>query len=293
MNIRVKEIEKIRVFEKMRKVNRVEKLSRNNRVVAITKILIETPNKVIGLNIFSELLNAAKSTISEDIVIVREVLEKLEMGSIETISGAAGGIKFIPSIGKQAKEEFANELCEALLEDGRIVPGNFIYLTDIMYNPQIVSKAAVILASYFQNMNIDYIITVETKGIPLAYEVAKSLGIELVIIRKDNKITEGPTVTINYVSGTSGRIQQMALAKKCMKPSSKCVFIDDFLRGGGTAEGIRDLLKEFDSELVGTGVLVDNVGIENKRTSDYISIIDLEYNKEEERLNVRPSSFIK
>ena len=293
MNIRVKEIEKIRVFEKIRKVNRVEKLSRNNRVVAITKILIETPNKVIGLNRFSELLNAAKSTISEDIVIVREVLEKLEMGSIETISGAAGGIKFIPSIGKQAKEEFANELCEALLEDGRIVPGNFIYLTDIMYNPQIVSKAGVILASYFQNMNIDYIITVETKGIPLAYEVAKSLGIELVIIRKDNKITEGPTVTINYVSGTSGRIQQMALAKKCMKPSSKCVFIDDFLRGGGTAEGIRDLLKEFDSELVGTGVLVDNVGIENKRTTDYISIIDLEYNKEEEKLNVRPSSFIK
>ena len=270
----------------------MEKLSRNNRVVAITKILIETPNKVIGLNRFSELLNAAKSTISEDIVIVREVLEKLEMGSIETISGAAGGIKFIPSMGKQAREEFANELCEALLEEGRIVPGNFVYLTDIMYNPQIVSKAGVILASHFQNMNIDYIVTVETKGIPLAYEVAKSLGIELVIIRKDNKITEGPTVTINYVSGTSGRIQQMALAKKCMKPSSKCVFIDDFLRGGGTAEGIRDLLKEFDSELVGTGVLVDNVGIENKRTSDYISIIDLEYNNEEEKLNVRPSAFI-
>ena len=63
MNIRIKEIEKIRVFEKIRKVNRVEKLSRNNRVVAITKILIETPNKVIGLNRFSDLLNASKSTI--------------------------------------------------------------------------------------------------------------------------------------------------------------------------------------------------------------------------------------
>ena len=82
----------------------MEKLSRNNRVVAITKILIETPNKVIGLNRFSELLNAAKSTISEDIVIVREVLEKLEMGSIETISGAAGGIKFIPAMGQKARE---------------------------------------------------------------------------------------------------------------------------------------------------------------------------------------------
>ena len=127
----------------------------------------------------------------------------------------------------------------------------------------------------------------------MAYEVAKSLGIELVIIRKDNKVTEGSTVTINYVSGTSGRIQQMALAKKCMKPSSKCVFIDDFLRGGGTAEGIRDLLKEFDSELVGTGVLVDNIGIENKRTSDYVSIIDLKYDKEIDKLIVNPSNIIK
>ena len=44
---------------------------------------------------------------------------------------------------------------------------------------------------------------------------------ELLQPKKDNKITEGPTVTINYVSGTSGRIQQMALAKKCMKSSSK------------------------------------------------------------------------
>ena len=271
----------------------MEKLSRNNRVVAITKILIETPNKVIGLNRFSELLNAAKSTISEDIVIVREVLEKLEMGSIETISGAAGGIKFIPAMGQKAREEFANELCKALLEEGRTVPGNFVYLTDIMYNPQIVSKAGVILASHFQGMDLDYIVTVETKGIPLAYEVAKSLGIELVIIRKDNKVTEGSTVTINYVSGTSGRIQQMALAKKCMKPSSKCVFIDDFLRGGGTAQGIKDLLSEFDSELVGTGVLVDNVGIQNKRTDEYVSIIDLEYDKENNKLIVNPSELIK
>lgn len=271
----------------------MEKISRNNRVVAITKILTETPNKVIGLNKFSELLNAAKSTISEDIVIVRELLEKLQMGRIETISGAAGGIKFIPDMGNEEKINFCNELCDLLMEDGRIVPGNFIYLTDIMYNPQIVSKAGVILSSYFKNMNIDYIVTVETKGIPLAYEVAKCLGIELVIIRRDNKITEGPTVTINYVSGTSGRIQQMSLAKKSMKPSSKCVFIDDFLRGGGTAQGIKDLLKEFDSELVGTGVLVDNIGIKNKRLSDYIALIELEFDDTTEELRVRPSVITK
>ena len=277
----------------MKKGEKMEKLSRNNRVVIITKILVENPNKVIGLNRFSELLNAAKSTISEDIVIVREILEKLEMGKVETISGAAGGIKFIPQMGVSAKEEFANELCDALMEEGRVVPGNFIYLTDIMYNPQIISKAGVILASYFKSMDVDYVVTVETKGIPLAYEVAKSLGIELVIIRRENKVTEGPTVSINYLSGTSGRIQQMSLAKKSMKPSSRCVFIDDFLRGGGTAQGITDLLKEFDSELVGTGVLVDNIGVVNKRVTDYVSIIDIEYISEDGKIKVTPSNLIK
>jgi len=277
----------------IKKGEKMEKLSRNNRVVIITKILVENPNKVIGLNRFSELLNAAKSTISEDIVIVREVLEKLEMGKVQTISGAAGGIKFIPQMGVSAKEEFANELCDALMEEGRVIPGNFIYLTDIMYNPQIISKAGVILASYFKSMDVDYVVTVETKGIPLAYEVAKSLGIELVIIRRENKVTEGPTVSINYLSGTSGRIQQMSLAKKSMKPSSRCVFIDDFLRGGGTAQGITDLLKEFDSELVGTGVLVDNIGVVNKRVTDYVSIIDIEYISEDGKIKVTPSNLIK
>ncbi|MEN8433068.1 pur operon repressor [Clostridium septicum] len=271
----------------------MEKLSRNSRVVAVTKILMENPNKVIGLNNFSDLLNAAKSTISEDIVIVREVLEKLEMGKVETIAGAAGGIKYIPGIGHENSSKFAQEICDLLKDETRIVPGNFIYMTDLMYNPQIISRAGVILSSFFKGSDIDYVITVETKGIPLAYEVARNLGVQLVIIRRDSKVTEGSTVTINYVSGTSGRIQQMSLSKKSMKPLSKCIFIDDFLRGGGTAKGIKDLLKEFDSELVGIGVLVDNVGVSKKKVSEYISIVELKHLEENDKLEVNPSEIMK
>ena len=91
-------------------------------MVAITKILTENPNKVIGLNKFSDLLNAAKSTISEDIVIVREILEKLEMGKVETISGAAGGIKYIPGIENESMKKFAEDLCEMLKDKSRIIP---------------------------------------------------------------------------------------------------------------------------------------------------------------------------
>ncbi len=144
-----------------------------------------------------------------------------------------------------------------------------------MFNPSIISKASIILASYFQDMDIDYVITVETKGVPLAYEVAKCLGVQLITARRDSKVTEGSTVSINYVSGTSGKIQQMCLSRKSLKQGSKCIFIDDFMRGGGTAKGLVDLLKEFDSELMGIGVLIDNKLSTNKITKDYVSLIDI------------------
>ena len=269
------------------------KFKRTERIGAIVKILSDNPNKIYTLSFFTEKFNAAKSTISEDLLVVKDVFEKLELGRVITISGAAGGVKYIPKTSIEENKQFLMELCEKINDDSRKLSGGFLYLIDLIYNPAIVAKIGKIFASNLDYSEADYVVTMETKGIPMALMTAKAMNLPLVIIRKDNKVTEGSTVTINYVSGTSGRIQQMALAKKCMKPSSKCVFIDDFLRGGGTAEGIRDLLKEFDSELVGTGVLVDNIGIENKRTSDYVSIIDLKYDKEIDKLIVNPSNIIK
>lgn len=271
----------------------MNKLSRNSRVVAITKVLIENPNKITGLNRFSTLLNAAKSTISEDIVIVRDILEKLEMGKVETISGAAGGIKFIPTIGYEKGREFALELCELLKDHERVIAGNFIYMTDVMYNPVIIGKAGVILSSCFKGLDIDYVITVETKGIPLAYEVARNLGVQLVIARHDTQVTEGPTMSINYVSGTSGRLQQMSLSKKSMKPNSKCIFIDDFMKAGGTALGIKDLIKEFNSELVGIGVLVDNTQVKKKLVDEYVSVVELNSVENNSIIDVEPSKMFK
>jgi purine operon repressor len=252
------------------------KFSRNQRISVITKYLIENPNKVINLNQFMNMFNAAKSTVSEDIVVVREIMQKMDLGKIETISGASGGIKYTYSISKEEIEEFSHKLSNILVDKKRIVPGEFIYISDILFDPSIVHHAAVILSSSFVNEDIDYVVTVETKGIPLAYEVAKMLGVNLIIVRRDNKVTEGPTVSINYVSGSSNRIQTMSLSKKSIQKNSNCIFIDDFMKAGGTAIGIIDLLKEFESQLIGIGVLIDNVKINKKILRDYVSIVQFE-----------------
>lgn len=254
----------------------MKKFNRNQRIAAITKTLMENTNRVINLNKFTEMFGSAKSTISEDIVVVRETLCSLSMGNIETISGAAGGIKYTCGISEDKKDEFIEKLCDVLNDKNRIVPGEFMYISDIMFNPQIIQNVAVILATHFQNLDIDCIVTVETKGIPLAYEVAKNLGINLVIVRRDSKVTEGPTVSINYVSGSTKRIQTMSLSKRSIKKGSRCVFIDDFMKAGGTALGMINLLKEFESEVVGIGVLIDNISTDKKLVEDYVSILKFE-----------------
>ncbi len=266
------------------------KFNRNGRIAIITKYLIENPSTIVNLNKFMDMFSAAKSTVSEDVVVIRQVFEDLRIGKVETVSGASGGIKFINNVSEEEILDFSNQLCGILNDNNRLVPGGFIYVSDILFNPKIVYKAAIILASLFSKLNVDCVVTVETKGIPLAYEVAKMLGINLVIVRRDSKVTEGPTVSINYVSGSSNRIQTMSLSKKSIKKGSRCIFIDDFMRAGGTAIGIINLLKEFESELVGIGILIDNMNTDKKLVNDYVSIV--EYKGIDEELNpvVTPST---
>lgn len=271
----------------------MEKFSRNTRIAAITKMLIENPNKVVNLSTFTEQFNAAKSTVSEDILVIKETLTRLDMGRIDTVAGAAGGVKYVCGISKEDRESFINELCSILREKDRIIPGNFIYMTDIMYNPEIIQKAGTILASAFHDKPIDCVVTVETKGIPLAYEVARMLGVPLVIVRRDNKVTEGTTVSINYVTGSSKRIQTMSLSRKALRNGSNCVFIDDFMKAGGTVTGIINLLKEFDSRLVGIGVLVEDVEDPKKLVEERVSVVEFRGIGENESAMVFPSEYFK
>ncbi|KAB3531842.1 pur operon repressor [Alkaliphilus serpentinus] len=266
------------------------KLKRNERIAAMMKILGDHPNKIYTLNYFTERFQSAKSTISEDLVIVKQAMEKMSLGRIETIAGAAGGVKFIPQTNKSQNKELLMEMSTMLMDPDRILPGGFLYMADIIYWPSIIQNLGVIFASQFSHKSVDYIVTVETKGIPLAMMVAKALNLPLVILRSDSKVTEGSTVSISYVSGSSGKIQQMSLAKRAIKPNSKVIFIDDFMKAGGTAKGVMDMMREFDVTVEGIGVLISTKGPENKLVENYTSLLILdEVNERDGIIDIYPN----
>lgn len=252
----------------------MEKFKKNERVVALIKILTDNPNEVVTLNRFSELLNAAKSTISEDISAARRIIECLSLGEIETIPGALGGVIYKPILTKEQIMAFLKKLCERLKDPTRIIPGNFIYMSDILGDAALVSTIGRIFTSCFKDKHADYIVTIETKGITPAIMTARALNIPLVVARNDNNVTEGSTISVNYVSG-SRRMQTMSISKRSIKEGSRVIIIDDFMKAGSTIKGLKDLMSEFRAEVVGIGVIMSTAEPEHKVIDNYVSLLKL------------------
>ncbi|MBF0806318.1 MULTISPECIES: pur operon repressor [unclassified Streptococcus] len=234
------------------------KLRRSERMVVISNYLINHPYELTGLNTFASKYQTAKSSISEDIVIIKRAFEEMEVGHIETITGAGGGVIFKPSISKEESLQIGEELRTQLSASDRILPGGYIYLSDLLSNPILLKSIGRIIAKTFQDEPIDAVMTVATKGVPLANAVANVLNVPFVIVRRDLKITEGSTVSVNYASGSSSRIEKMFLSKRSLPAGSRVLIVDDFLKGGGTIRGMISLLDEFDSSLAGVAVFADN-----------------------------------
>lgn len=253
----------------------MKKLKRSGRLVDMTYYLFQHPHEVISLTHFSERYRSAKSSISEDLVIVKEIFEDEGYGTLLTISGASGGVKFIPRIHHEQAQEFVDDLIKQLAVPERILPGGYLYMMDLLGSPKFIQRVGQVFASVLANKKIDAVMTVATKGIPLAYAVGQYLNVPVSIVRRDHLVTEGSMVSINYVSGSSKRIQTMTLARRSLAPGSRVFIVDDFMKAGGTIRGMMDLLEEFQAELVGIGVLVESVGAEERLVDEYMSITRL------------------
>lgn len=270
----------------------LSKLKRNERIGALVKILCDSPNEIHTLNYFTNIFNAAKSTISEDLVIVKKLMEDLKLGKVETIAGASGGVKYVPYMNLDITREILNEICDVIKDRNRIIPGSFLYMSDVIYNPAYVRKMGKVFATKFMDKNIDYVVTIETKGIPLALMTANHLNIPLVIVRNGNKVTEGSTVSMNYVSGSTGKIQTMYVAKRAIKNGANVLIIDDFMKAGGTAKGLLNLMKEFDATVKGIGVMIATREPEEKLVDGYLPLIILDSVDDKEGIKIYPNEIL-
>jgi purine operon repressor len=268
----------------------VKKLKRSARLVDMTQFLSARPHTLIPLTTFAERYNSAKSSISEDLAIIKEVFEEAGFGELHTLAGAAGGVKYVPKAPKAQSLAFIRHICSQLEQPERVLPGGYLYMTDLLGRPDVLQQIGLIFATAFAEREIDVVMTVETKGIPIAYATASYLNLPVVIVRRDNKVTEGSAVSINYVSGSNKRIQMMSLSRRALKAQSRVLVIDDFMKAGGTVRGMIDLLREFQATVKGVGVFVESGEVDRHLVEDYVSLARLS-GVESGRTKLAPGNF--
>ena len=228
----------------------MEKIKRNERLAVMSKVLAASPNKIFTLSTFCAMFSAAKSTVSEDVAILEDIYKSFKLGRLETVTGAAGGVRYRPDGAAGDSREFILRVCDMLSEPGRRLPGGYLYFSDILSTPEIVTGMGNLIASQYYGEKIDFVLTMETKGIPVALMTASALCVPLIVARRSTKVYEGSAVNISYAAG-NGAIETMSLSRRAVREGQRALIVDDFMRGGGTARGMIELMGEFNVEVAG------------------------------------------
>lgn len=268
----------------------MDKTKRTERIAAITRLLTDNPNKLFTLPQFCEKFGTAKSTMSEDIAIVESALQKHGLGQVETLAGAAGGVRFRPLLSRQQAYQQVESISQTLCDPQRVLAGGYLYWSDILSSPDIARLMGSIIAGEYYGAGADFVLTMETKGIPFALMTAEALGVPLIIARRSSKVYEGSAVNINYVTGR-GSIETMALARRAVKPGQKALIVDDFIRAGGTARGMVSLMAEFNVEVVGMAFMLAQENPPERHISGDRSLM-LFSETGADRLLVRPAPWL-
>ena len=251
-------------------------MRRSQRVIALTHRLIQEPGRWWTLDELAEELGAAKSSLSEDVALVREVLAAEGMGWVESRVGAGGGIRFLPGMTRGEAAALAEELCRRLMDPKRILPGGFLALGDLVADPFLLERIGRLFATIFRSRAPQAVLTVEARGIPIALMTARALRVPLVMARRSARLSEGPVLTMNYLSTTGGRVETMTLPKNALDGIERVLVVDDFMRNGGSARGLVELAREFEAEPVGVGVLIETAEPAEKRWNEHVAIARLE-----------------
>lgn len=269
------------------------RLRRGERMVVMAYHLLGAPHRLFSLGTFVDMLGAAKSTVSEDLGLTRQAFDRFHLGKVETLAGAAGGVRYLPSRGRERTRTLVEELCQRLRDPTRLLPGGFLYTSDLSSTPYYAAALGEALAGFFDEARPDAVLTMEVKGIPVALMTARAFDVPLVTIRRGAAhVTEGPAVSVNYVSGSSKTVQSMTLPLRAVNPGAKVLFIDDFLRGGGTARGVFDLMREFRAEVTGIGVLIETTTPRQKMIDRYVSLIEFGGTNDRGEILVSPSRWL-
>lgn len=128
----------------------------------------------------------------------------------------------------------------------------------ILGDTELVIRAAAQLAKRLPR-DIDYLMTAEAKGIPLAQEMSRILGLEhYIIARKSKKSYMNDPLQVSVSSITTHEKQELFLDKPDATriKDGRVVLVDDVISSGESLEGLECLAKKAGAQIIGKAAIL-------------------------------------
>jgi len=133
-----------------------------------------------------------------------------------------------------------------------VAPGTRIAVFNLLGDTEVVEAAAAGLVERLEGVDLDVLVTAETKSVPLVYELAGRLGKPWVVLRKAYKPYMGTALSAETQSITTGAPQTLYLDEKDLSlvRGRRVALVDDVISTGSTVEGMRALVAEAGGDVV-------------------------------------------
>ena len=98
----------------------------------------------------------------------------------------------------------------------------------------------------------DILITAESKGIPLAYEMSRQSGKPYVLARKSEKLYMSDPITVEDKSITTAAVQRLVIDRKDLASmdGKRVLIVDDVISTGGSLHALESLVSHSKGQVV-------------------------------------------
>ncbi|WP_057829670.1 xanthine phosphoribosyltransferase [Liquorilactobacillus cacaonum] len=150
---------------------------------------------------------------------------------------------------------------DRIREDGLVLPGNVLKVNQFLnhqIDPDLMYKLGQEFVSLFEGEKITKILTIEASGIAPAMMTGLILHVPVLFARKQKSVTMNDGLfTAEVYSYTKKVKNTVSVDQKFLSSDDKVLIIDDFLANGQAVQGLIEICKEAQAELVGVGIAIE------------------------------------
>jgi len=129
--------------------------------------------------------------------------------------------------------------------------------TEIIGDYNILQQAANHALATFAGKRVTKVLTAATDGIPLATMVANSLGVNLIVAKRNKEVGVKAFLEETFILGKdSGVTVTLYIPKDIIKKRDSVLIVDDMIKSGETQEALVNLVKKAKAEISGVFSLI-------------------------------------